>query len=270
MGLIYKDEVYAIIGAAMEVHRELGAGFLEAVYQEALEKEFQYREIPYQKEYRINIYYKDILLSRHYEADFFCFDRVIVELKALSCLCSDHEAQLLNYLKATRMRAGVQKDGPLMIHKEFIHELHDNNCPRITRIFTNKNKIISVNSCNSWTIKIIKKVYPRTLKGSPKVIFTNRNKIIWISDIMPKVENKRHCEEERRSNLLLYKEDCFAIARNDELKIAVRHQTRQSFKIISVNSCNSWTTCIIFRNFIVYLCQFQTASVRIETKCYIP
>ncbi len=107
MGLIYKEEVYAIVGAAMEVHRELGPGFMEAVYQEALEKEFQYRGIPYQKEYRINIYYKDVLLSKYYVSDFFCFDKIIVELKALSCLCSDHEAQLLNCLKATRMKAGV-------------------------------------------------------------------------------------------------------------------------------------------------------------------
>ncbi len=107
MGLIYKDEVYAIVGAAMEVHRELGPGFLEAVYQEALEKEFQYREIPYQKEYRINIYYKGVLLSKYYEADFICYGKVVVELKALSCLCPGHEAQLLNCLKTTRMKAGV-------------------------------------------------------------------------------------------------------------------------------------------------------------------
>jgi len=107
MELIYKNEVYKITGAAMEVHSELGCGFLEAVYQEALELEFQFRKIPYRREAKLDIYYKDILLKKYYEADFICYDKIIVELKALSGLTSEHESQLLNYLKATNLRVGL-------------------------------------------------------------------------------------------------------------------------------------------------------------------
>ena len=107
MELIYKNEVYQITGAAMEVHSKLGCGFLEAVYQEALELEFQFRKIPYRREARLDIYYKDILLKKYYEADFICYDKIIVELKALSGLTSEHESQLLNYLKATNLRVGL-------------------------------------------------------------------------------------------------------------------------------------------------------------------
>ena len=104
---LYKRETFDIIGAAMEVHKILGCGFLEAVYQEALELEFQYRKIPYQREAKLNIYYKEQLLKKHYEADFICYDKVIVELKALSALTSEHEAQLLNYLKSTKLKVGL-------------------------------------------------------------------------------------------------------------------------------------------------------------------
>ena len=107
MELIYKDEVYRIIGAAMNVHRELGCGFFEAVYQEALEIEFQMQQIPYQREEKLEIYYKEQLLKKYYEADFICFNKIIVELKALSALAPEHEAQLLNYLKATDMKIGL-------------------------------------------------------------------------------------------------------------------------------------------------------------------
>ena len=107
MNLIYKEEVYQIIGAAIEVHKELGCGFLEAVYQEALELEFQFRKIPHAREAKLNIYYKENLLNKHYEADFICFDKIVIELKALSGLTSDHESQMLNYLKATNFKVGV-------------------------------------------------------------------------------------------------------------------------------------------------------------------
>jgi GxxExxY protein len=107
MELIYKDEAYQIIGAAMEVHKELGCGFLEAVYQEALELEFQFRKIPYLREAKLNVYYKEQLLNKYYEADFICFDKIIVELKALSSLILEHESQLLNYLKATNFKMGL-------------------------------------------------------------------------------------------------------------------------------------------------------------------
>ena len=107
MELIYKNEVYQIIGAAIEVHKELGCGFLEAVYQEALEIELQFKKIPYDREVKLNIYYKEQLLKKYYEADFVCFDKIILEIKALSGLTSEHESQLLNYLKATNLKVGI-------------------------------------------------------------------------------------------------------------------------------------------------------------------
>ena len=100
-------ETYAIIGAAIEVHKELGSGFLEAVYQEALEYEFKLQGIPYIREKKLNIKYKGQPLLKHYSADFICYGEVIVELKALSSLTSDHDAQVLNYLKATGKKVAL-------------------------------------------------------------------------------------------------------------------------------------------------------------------
>ncbi len=105
--LFYKEEVYKLIGVAMEVHNELGCGFLEAVYQEAFELELQEQGIPYEREKDINIYYKDLKLDKRYSADFFCFEKIIVELKALSGLTSEHESQIINYLKATEQKVGL-------------------------------------------------------------------------------------------------------------------------------------------------------------------
>jgi GxxExxY protein len=105
--IIFKEESYKIIGAAMEVHKELGAGFVEPVYQEALEIEFNRQNIPYGREKNLNIFYKGQKLVKHYLADFVCYDNIIVELKALSELSGEHEAQLLNYLKASKMKLGL-------------------------------------------------------------------------------------------------------------------------------------------------------------------
>jgi GxxExxY protein len=107
MALLYENESYSIIGAAMEVHNELGCGFLEAVYQEALEREFKSRSIPYKREALTDIYYKGVKLDKQYIADFICYDKIIVELKALSKLVSDNQAQVLNYLKATGYKLGL-------------------------------------------------------------------------------------------------------------------------------------------------------------------
>jgi GxxExxY protein len=100
-------QTYAIIGAAMEIHRQLGHGFLEAVYQEAAVIEFPLKQIPFEREVSLPIQYKNIVLPTHYRADFVCFSEIIVEFKALSRLSSVEEAQLLNYLKATGLKRGL-------------------------------------------------------------------------------------------------------------------------------------------------------------------
>jgi GxxExxY protein len=100
-------QTYAIIGAAMEIHRQLGYGFLDAVYQEAALIEFPLKQIPFEREVGLPIKYKDILLPTHYRADFVCFSEIIVEFKALSRLSTIEEAQLLNYLKATGLKRGL-------------------------------------------------------------------------------------------------------------------------------------------------------------------
>ena len=107
MDILYKDESYKIIGAAMIVHNELGSGFLEAVYQEALEKEFCLQSIPYKREIPLPIYYKSEVLSKIYIADFVCYDKIIVELKAISSLSAEHKAQVINYLKAAKSELGI-------------------------------------------------------------------------------------------------------------------------------------------------------------------
>jgi GxxExxY protein len=102
MGAEGRDpQTYAVIGAAMEVHRELGHGFLEAVYQEALAVEFGRRGIPYGKEVALEIHYKGRRLACSYKADFICYERLLVETKALGRLTGIEEAQVINYLKAT-------------------------------------------------------------------------------------------------------------------------------------------------------------------------
>jgi len=107
MDLIYKEETYKIIGAAMEVHRNLGSGFLEAVYQEALAIEFEQRGIPFIKEPKLEVKYKNHVLSKYYQADFICYDKIIVETKALKELPGIYEAQIINYLKATGFKVGL-------------------------------------------------------------------------------------------------------------------------------------------------------------------
>lgn len=100
-------KTYAIIGAAMEVHRQLGCGFLEAVYQEALALEFDQRQIPCQSEVQLPIFYKGQRLNTTYRADFICYNSVVVELKALSKLGGVEESQVINYLKATGLEIGL-------------------------------------------------------------------------------------------------------------------------------------------------------------------
>jgi GxxExxY protein len=100
-------ETYAIIGAAMEVHRQLGAGFLEPVYQEALAVEFDARGIPNEREVELPIRYKGVLPGSRYRVDFVCYREVLVELKALARLSGAEESQIINYLTAGRLPKGM-------------------------------------------------------------------------------------------------------------------------------------------------------------------
>jgi len=105
--LIYKSESHAIIGAAIEVHRTLGNGFLEPVYQEALALELDMQNIPYEQEKQLRIQYKNQYLKKYYMADFICYDKVLIELKAVKCLIPEHESQVINYLNATGYKLGL-------------------------------------------------------------------------------------------------------------------------------------------------------------------
>jgi GxxExxY protein len=107
MDLLFREEVYAIIGAAMEVHRELGAGYAEPVYHEAMELELTAAMIPFVSKKELSIVYKGQPLSKKYCADLVCFGEIIVELKALDRLSGTEEAQILNYLKTTGLRVGL-------------------------------------------------------------------------------------------------------------------------------------------------------------------
>jgi GxxExxY protein len=104
-----KDEVLTaqILNACKDVYSELGRGFLEPVYQEALEKEFQLRNIPYEREKKLRISYKGMPLEKEYIADFLCYGKIIVELKAVSSLAKEHKAQTINYLKAANLEIGL-------------------------------------------------------------------------------------------------------------------------------------------------------------------
>jgi len=104
---LYKDETYRIIGASFEVYNEKGCGFLEPVYQECLEIELELQVIPFAARKPLTLEYKGRKLTKTYEPDFVCFGKIIVEIKAVSALCKDHRAQVLNYLNATGMKVGL-------------------------------------------------------------------------------------------------------------------------------------------------------------------
>ncbi len=104
---LFEEESHKIIGASYEVQNELGFGFLEAVYHEALQLTFANNLIPFESEKKLEIYFKGQKLQKAYYADFICYDKIIIELKACDGLTPEHVAQVLNYLKATNFRLGL-------------------------------------------------------------------------------------------------------------------------------------------------------------------
>ena len=105
--ILFKEESYKIIGACMKVHRTLGPGFLEAVYEEALEKEFQNQKIQFKKQVKLELYYENQKLKKQYRADFVCYDAIILEIKAVKLIPNVFYAQLKNYLKCTNTELGM-------------------------------------------------------------------------------------------------------------------------------------------------------------------
>ena len=105
--ILYPDESYAIMGACFNVYKEMGCGFLEAVYQECLEIEFDYQQILYEAQKEFHPEYRQRRLKKTFAPDFVCYDKIIVEIKACTKLINDHCAQTLNYLNATKLQLGI-------------------------------------------------------------------------------------------------------------------------------------------------------------------
>ena len=105
--ILFKEESYRIIGACMEVHRNLGPGFLEPVYQESLEHEMKVQKITFQRQQKLDLFYNGTKLQKYYVADFVCFGQIIMEIKAINFLNQLSCSQLVNYLKATNFQLGL-------------------------------------------------------------------------------------------------------------------------------------------------------------------
>lgn len=105
--LIYADETYSILGACFNVYKQMGCGFLENVYQECLEIEFEFQGIPFVSQEDLQLKYRGRPLRQIYRPDFVCYEKIIVEVKAVSALIDEHRAQLLNYLNATGLKLGL-------------------------------------------------------------------------------------------------------------------------------------------------------------------
>ena len=105
--ILYKDEGYQIYGAIFEVYKVMGSGFLEAVYQECLEREFLLRKIPFEPQKKLTLSYKDKPLSQIFSVDFLCYDKIVVELKAVKKILPEHQAQTLNFIKASNFKLGL-------------------------------------------------------------------------------------------------------------------------------------------------------------------
>jgi GxxExxY protein len=107
MRIICREESYTILGACFAVYKEKGCGFLEAVYQECLDLELAARHIPFVAQPQLQLEYRGQVLRQFYQPDFLCYDKIVVELKAVGGLAPEHRAQLINYLKATRLEFGL-------------------------------------------------------------------------------------------------------------------------------------------------------------------
>lgn len=124
--LLYKEEAYSIVGGCMAVHSQLGSGFLESVYSEALAKEFEKRKIPFEREKKIELFYDGNKMNKYFKADFICFDKIIVEVKSKTTLLKIDEQQTVNYLKATNYELGllVNFGERSLKYKRFINSVH--------------------------------------------------------------------------------------------------------------------------------------------------
>ena len=107
MELLYKEECYKLMGACFDVYKEMGCGFVEPVYQECLEIELGMQQIPFFPQRELELQYKSHILKQRYIPDFICYDKIILEIKAVSALTDEHRAQVHNYLKATGYRLGL-------------------------------------------------------------------------------------------------------------------------------------------------------------------
>ena len=124
-GILFKDESYEVLGACFEVYKRLGTGYLESVYQEALEVEFRLRNVPFVRQARLQIEYRGVPLRHEFVADFVCFNEIILEVKAMKSLADEHRAQVINYLKTTGKQLGLLVNFgryPRVEHERFINQ----------------------------------------------------------------------------------------------------------------------------------------------------
>jgi GxxExxY protein len=125
---MFQDEGYKLMGAAFEVYNQLGYGMAEEVYQQSLESELGMRGIPFQSKCQLTLFYKDRLLNTFYQPDLMVFDAIVVELKAVSELIEDHEAQLFNYMRIARTQVGYLINygmkGQLLWKRFILSDLH--------------------------------------------------------------------------------------------------------------------------------------------------
>jgi GxxExxY protein len=105
--IVYKEESFAIMGACFNVYNDKGNGFLEPVYQDCMEIELDFLNIPYEPQPRLDLFYRDTKLKHFYVPDFICYGKIVLELKAVEKITREHEAQVFNYLKATGMKMGI-------------------------------------------------------------------------------------------------------------------------------------------------------------------